>query len=55
MVVFPIRRITIWFIIAAIWVEAMKRGQGRFRALIIAMVLSRAALGIGAPLAGMFT
>ena len=30
----------------------MKRGQGRFRALIIAMALSRIALGVGAPLAG---
>ena len=49
------RRIAIWFIIAAIWVEAMKRGEGRFRALIIAMVFSRIALGVGAPLAGILT
>jgi acyl carrier protein len=51
-VVFPIRRIVIWFILAGIWVVMMKEGWGRFYALLIAMAVSRVTLGIMAPLAG---
>ena len=51
-VVYPIRRIIIWFIMAAVWVELMKQNYGRFYSLIMAMVIMRISLGIGAPLAG---
>ena len=32
--------------IASVWVEMMRRGVGRFHALIIAMLLSRLTLGM---------
>jgi len=52
LVVFPLRKIAIWFIVAAIWVEGMKRGAGRFKALVVAMLLSRLVVGVAAPLVG---
>jgi hypothetical protein len=50
--VYPIRRIIIWFLIAGPWVELMRRGMGRFNALICAMIIMRVSLGILAPLTG---
>jgi len=52
LVIFPFRSIIIWFLIAAPWVELMKRGFGRLDALLLAMVISRVLLGLGAPLLG---
>ena len=52
LVVFPLRKIAIWFVVAAIWVEGMKRGAGRFQALVTAMLLSRLIVGVAAPLVG---
>eukprot|EP01038_Epipyxis_sp_PR26KG_P006462 gene6462-8890_t len=49
---FPIRRIVIWFLIAAPWVFLMKEGFGRFYSLLAAMFIARIALGILAPLTG---
>ena len=51
-IVYPIRRIIIWFLIAAPWVWLMGRGIGRFNALVIAMLVMRASLAVFAPLAG---
>jgi formate hydrogenlyase subunit 3/multisubunit Na+/H+ antiporter MnhD subunit len=42
----------IWFLIAIPWVRLMKDGYGRFASLLLAMFLSRLALGIFCPLAG---
>jgi UDP-2-acetamido-3-amino-2,3-dideoxy-glucuronate N-acetyltransferase len=52
LVIFPFRSIIIWFLIAAPWVELMKRGFGRLDALLFAMIISRVLLGLGAPLLG---
>jgi acyl carrier protein len=51
-VIYPIRRIIIWFLIATPWVYFMKIGYGRFTSLLLAMVISRVILGILAPLTG---
>lgn len=51
-VIYPIRRIVIWFLIAAPWVWLMREGYGRFTSLLAAMLIARLALGIGAPLVG---
>jgi hypothetical protein len=37
--VYPVRRIAIWFLIAGPWVALMSRGWGRFRALLAAMFI----------------
>lgn len=52
LVIFPFRSIITWFLIAAPWVELMKRGLGRLDSLLCAMVISRVILGLGAPLLG---
>jgi len=52
LIIYPFRAIIIWFLIAAPWVELMRRGYGRFNSLICAMAISRFALGILAPLIG---
>jgi len=46
------RRIVIWFLVAIPWVLFMQHGVGRFRALVLAMVVSRLLLGVLAPLVG---
>lgn len=51
-IVYPIRRIAIWFLIAAPWVALMKAGWGRFTSLLVAMFLARLGMGLGAPLVG---
>ena len=51
-VIYPIRRIIIWFLIAAPWVYLMKIGYGRFTSLLVAMFLARFCLGLFAPLFG---
>lgn len=50
--IYPLRRIVIWFLIAGPWVSLMKAGHGRFTSLLIAMFLARLLLGFGAPLVG---
>ena len=52
LVIYPFRAIIIWFLIAAPWVELMRRGYGRFNSLICAMAIARFTLGILAPLVG---
>ena len=49
---YPIRRIIIWFTIAVPWVHLMEHGVGRFRALVIAIIFSRLFGGIVNPLVG---
>lgn len=51
-VIYPIRRIIIWFLIAGPWVEFMRQGLGRFTSLVLAMIAMRVVLAILAPLAG---
>ncbi|RYG69938.1 hypothetical protein EON64_01440 [archaeon] len=51
-VIYPIRRIAIWFMIAAPWVHLMRQGYGRFNALLMAMFIARLFIGLGAPLLG---
>jgi acyl-CoA synthetase (AMP-forming)/AMP-acid ligase II/acetyltransferase-like isoleucine patch superfamily enzyme/acyl carrier protein len=51
-VIYPIRRIIIWFLIAAPWVYLMKIGYGRFSSLLFAMFFARFCLGLFAPLFG---
>lgn len=51
-VIYPLRRIVIWFLIAGPWVMLMKAGHSRFISLLIAMLTARVVLGIGAPLLG---
>ena len=50
--IYPMRRIIIWFLIAGPWVYLMKQGLGRFHALLCAMFTARLILGIFAPLLG---
>jgi acyl-CoA synthetase (AMP-forming)/AMP-acid ligase II/acyl carrier protein len=50
--IYPLRRIIIWFTIAAPWVFLMRLGYGRFHSLIAAIVLSRLFGGIANPLVG---
>ena len=52
LVVYPVRRIIIWFLIAGPWVELLRLGLGRFYSLLLAMFIMRASLAIFAPLAG---
>ena len=52
LLVYPIRRIIIWFMIAGPWVELMRRGVGRFTALLWAMAIMRVTLAVLAPLTG---
>lgn len=52
LIIYPFRAIIIWFLIAAPWVELMRRGYGRFNSLICAMALARFLLGVLAPLVG---
>lgn len=51
-VIYPLRRIVIWFLIAGPWVMLMKAGYSRFASLLTAMLIARVILGIGAPLLG---
>jgi acetyltransferase-like isoleucine patch superfamily enzyme len=51
-IIYPFRRIIIWFMIATPWVMLMNKGVHRFDALVIAMISSRIMLGIFAPLIG---
>lgn len=51
-VIYPLRRIIIWFLIAGPWVYLMKQGYGRFTSLLAAMFIARLILGIFAPLLG---
>lgn len=51
-VVFPVRRIAIWFFTAIPWVYFMRHGVGRFKALLCAMLLMRISVGLLAPLTG---
>jgi hypothetical protein len=51
-VIYPLRRIIIWFLIAGPWVSLMKAGYGRFVSLLAAMFIARFLLGLGAPLVG---
>ena len=52
LLIFPMRRIVIWFLVAGPWVYFMELGMGRFRALLCAMFLSRLILGVCMPLVG---
>lgn len=52
LIIYPIRRIIIWFMIAGPWVQLMKLGVGRFAALIAAMLIMRITLAILAPIVG---
>lgn len=52
MVVYPFRRMIIWFVVAAPWVFLMNSGVNRFDALVAAMIISRLILGVVAPLFG---
>lgn len=49
-IIYPIRRILNWFLIAIPWVYYYKLGYDRFQALLIAMFLSRCITGMIFPL-----
>jgi acyl carrier protein/acetyltransferase-like isoleucine patch superfamily enzyme len=50
LVFYPLRRIIIWFTIAAPWVYMMEKGLGRFESLVAAIIISRLFGGIANPL-----
>lgn len=50
--VYPFRRVILWFLIAWPWVEFMKNGFGRFTALVLAMITMRLVVSLAAPLLG---
>ena len=50
--VFPVRRLTMWFLIAAPWVQLMNLGVDRFPALILAMITMRCVSQCLFPLVG---
>lgn len=52
LLLYPIRRITIWFTIAIPWVYLMENGMGRFNALVLAIIFSRCFGGVVNPLIG---
>lgn len=49
-VIYPIRRIAMWFCIAIPWVYLMGMGWGRFESLLAAMVIARLLSGLVFPL-----
>lgn len=51
-IIFPVRKIIIWFLIAGPWVYLMGLGYDRFHALILAIIISRVTLGFLAPVVG---
>jgi acyl carrier protein len=51
-VIFPVRRLSMWFLIATPWVMLMSYGVDRFPALIMAMVIMRAISETLFPLIG---
>jgi acyl carrier protein len=50
--ILPLRRVLVWLLVAALWVQTMRWGQSRLHALMIAIVLSRAITSVVAPLVG---
>mmetsp|Transcript_1799 Transcript_1799/g.2830 ORF Transcript_1799/g.2830 Transcript_1799/m.2830 type:complete len:1652 (-) Transcript_1799:132-5087(-) len=48
--IYPFRRIIMWFTIAIPWVYFMQHNMGRFKALVIAIIVSRIFSGIFNPL-----
>jgi acyl carrier protein len=54
LIIYPLRRISMWFLIAAPWVYLMQEGYGRFNALVIAMLAARLATGLLAPMLAVF-
>ena len=46
LVIYPFRRIIMWFLIATPWVYLISIGWGRFRALLAAMFIARLATGM---------